>query len=614
VAAGEEDEPALEIPPDVVPMADVYFIPDDDPEPRVDPRQDEPRPPVGRSVVGSTLTGLGVIGAVVAAVLPWSGALGLTGLRGLAAGRSWLIWLLLAFAAAVVLGVIALVRPGRRVRWWGVAAALAGSALSGLALVGLPAELAVGPGPGLACVALAVLAAGQVAAAVSRSAEPGWRWRPAGIAASVAVVVLVGAGLGSAGLVAVNNVDATTSAGPVTAVSGAPPSVVDTVVWRRGVSVYDVAGSSVLAFGHAEHGVATMSGVSVLDLATGRERWHHYERGWQVLDAALTGDGRITIVVVNSATGTDALGFDAATGDQLWRDRLGSGFNCTYAGKGQIAPIGGCLGQLITGDGVLYAAGGAPNPVGAPDIVGPATYVSARDGRSWPVPVGADCRLRGAGGDAGGLYVLDQCVSPGFPEPHLISEQVVGYDLTGRQRWSSPLQLQRGTVAGILGPVFVRGDVVLAEQEQRYVALNTATGAQLWSTSDPFEPEAVVTDGTRLAWASGIQVTTMDLHSGAQLWQHDWNFPLEADLPAIAGGHLYLIQHTLGPDVYNCARDATLLLLDTTTGKYVAPRGSGLPAGVGNDCGPDVQDRTYLRGSYMVLATASTITVLAGHR
>jgi len=112
--------------------------------------------------------------------------------------------------------------------------------------------------------------------------------------------------------------------------------------------------------------------VSVLDLATGRERWHHYERGWQVLAAAFTGDGRIAIVVVNSATGTDALGFDAATGDQLWRHRLGSGFNCTYAGKGQIAPIGGCLGQLITGDGVLYAAGGAPNPVGAPDIVGPA--------------------------------------------------------------------------------------------------------------------------------------------------------------------------------------------------------------------------------------------------
>src|SRR6201999_239643 len=148
----------------------------------------------------------------------------------LTTGQSWLIWLLLAVAVAAVLGVVALVRPGRRVRWWGAAAAVAGGALAGWAIVGLPADAAVGVGPGLACVALVVLAAGQLASALARAAEPAWLWRPAGIAAAAVAVVLAGAGLGSAGLVHAQDVDATTAAGPIAAVTGPPPSVVDTIL------------------------------------------------------------------------------------------------------------------------------------------------------------------------------------------------------------------------------------------------------------------------------------------------------------------------------------------------------------------------------------------------
>ncbi|HEX4704476.1 MAG TPA: PQQ-binding-like beta-propeller repeat protein [Pseudonocardiaceae bacterium] len=592
---------------EVVPLGDVFYFTDsDDDYPPPPPRR--PVRPVGRPVVGSTLTGLGLVGTVVAAGLPWSGAQGLVGIRSLLATASWLMWLLITVAAALVIGVVVLARPRRRGLWWGAATALAAAALSGYAVVALPTDRSVGPGPGLACVALVVLAVGQVLAVLSRQVGPRWQWRPAGIAAGVAVVVLAAAGFASVRLVDASDIDATTASGPVTPVTGDPPSTVDTLVWRKYLTVFDVAGSSALVAGRVQHGDAAMAGVSILDLRTGRERWHHYERGWTVQETGLTGDGSTALVVINTANGVDAVGFDAAAGTLRWRQHLAAGFDCAAPKPGQIQPIGGCSGQLITGDGLLYVTAGIdPTMTGAP-----VTYLAARDGRTWPVRIGTDCRVRGAGADAGGVYVLEQCVSPGFPEPHLLSEQVAGYDLTGRQRWSSPLDLVRGTVAGQLGPVFVRGDVVLAEQEQRYVALDAATGAQLWTTTDGFEPETTVTDGSRLAWASGVDVVTLDLHTGDQLWQRSWEFPEEADLPAIAAGKLYLIKHTIGPNPYTCAEHAQLLLLDPATG-HDTLAGSGLPGGAGNDCGPDVQDRTFLRGGLVVLVTANTITVLSGH-
>ncbi|HKN98982.1 MAG TPA: hypothetical protein VJX10_17815, partial [Pseudonocardiaceae bacterium] len=140
--------------------------------------EEEPPVPLGRPVVGSTLTGVGVVGTVVAAALPWADGLNLLASRGTADGADVVVWLLLALGASAVLGVLALVRPRRAARWWGVVVAAAGAAVSGWALVGLPAQSSVGVGPGVACAALAVLAAGQLVNALTGPVEPGWRWRP----------------------------------------------------------------------------------------------------------------------------------------------------------------------------------------------------------------------------------------------------------------------------------------------------------------------------------------------------------------------------------------------------------------------------------------------------
>lgn len=596
-----DDEPVLDIRPlsDIVPLDDVYLV--DEPDADQPPRAPAPKPPVGRPVVGTTLTGAGVAGTVVAAALPWSAGRSLPGIHDQTTGQSWLIWLLFTVAAAALLGLAALLLPGRRIRWWGAVLALAAAALSGWSVVGLPADEPVGVGPGLACAALVVLAVGQVAAALSRTVDRRWRWRPAGVAAAVVAALLAAAGYGSAGLSFARDVDATTAAGAAPAVTGTPPSTVDRKLWGRTARVYDVAGGIAIVVGDTQHGGTTLAGVSVLDLRTGTERWHHYERGWSVREAALTRDGRTAFVVLDTSNGAQAVGFDAASGVVRWRQRLASAVECVAPAPDQIAPIGNCAGQLVTGDGLLFVDGS-----------GHITYLAARDGRSWPIRLGgAGCRVRGAGADGGGVYVLEQCVSAGFPEPHLVSEQVIAYDLDGGTRWSRALDIVRGTVAGDLGPVFVRGDVVFAEQEERYFALSVRTGAQLWTTTNGFEPETTLTDGSHLVWSIGTDILAFDLHTGTQLWQRSWLFPQEADLTGLADDTLYLLQRTVGPNPYTCAQHATLLTVTPASGAALATP-VALPAGAGDDCGPNVQDRGFVSGSLVVLLTANTITVLTG--
>jgi outer membrane protein assembly factor BamB len=592
-----DDEPVLDIRPlsDVVPLDDVYVIGEPVPD-----RPRAPRAPVGRPVVGGTLTGVGVAGTAVAALLPWSAGQSLPGLHSLVAGRTWLVWLLVTAAAAEVLGVLALLRPGRRLRWWGAVVAAGGAALSGWAVLALPADQPVGVGPGLACATLFVLVVGQLCAALTRTQRRRGRWRPALVAAAVVVVMLAAAGYGSARFVVARDVAATTAVGPLPAVTGTAPSVVDRKVWGTTARVYDVAGSVALVVGGTQRDGATLSGVSVLDLRTGAQRWHHYERGWSVREAALTADGTTAFVVLDTASGTEAVGFDVAAGTIRWRQRLATGVDCVAPRPDRITPVGACAGQFTTGDGLLFVDG-----------AGHVTYLAARDGRSWPVSLGGGCRVRGAGADGVGVYVLDQCVSAGFPEPHLIGERVIAYDLDGRRRWTRALDAVRGTVAGGLGPVFVRGDVVLAEQEQSYVALSTATGAELWNTTDGFEPATTATDGAHLVWSIGTEILGLDLHSGVLLWRRSWQFPEEADLTGVADGHVYVLRRTVGPNPYTCAEHAVLLTLVPASGAAAGPP-SSLPAGAGDDCGPNVQDRGFLRGSLVVLVTANTITVLTG--
>jgi outer membrane protein assembly factor BamB len=367
--------------------------------------------------------------------------------------------------------------------------------------------------------------------------------------------------------------------------------------------VSDVAGSVALVVGEHQRGKIQLPGVSVLDLRTGAERWHHYERGWKIREATLTQDGSIALVVVDTVLQSEAIGFDAATGVIKWRQRLGISVNCRYPSSDELSPVGGCAGELVTGDGLLYTSA-----VGRDGIL-PVTYLPAATGHKWPIHLAEGCRLRGAGADAGGVYVLEQCVSTGFPEAHLISETAVAFTLTGVERWATPLSLVKGSVAGVFGPVFVRADVVFFQQEQNYAALNSANGRQLWTTTDGFEPETVVTDGTHLAWSTGIQAIMLDLHTGTFRWSHEWDFPEEADLPMLANGRLYLVQHTVGPNPYTCAKHAALITLDATSG--ATTHIGRLPGGAGNDCGPDVEDRSYLRGPLMILTTGNSITVMS---
>lgn len=220
---------------------------------------------------------------------------------------------------------------------------------------GLPS----GPGPVIATVAMTVLAVAQVAA-IWRPTT-GWWSAIAGLA--VAAVLAVAAGLGGAAFAAARDVDITTS--------GAHAPVV--LAQQEGA----------------------LSGITARDAVTGAQRWHHWERGWTSPFVGLSPDGGVAYLEVGAVGERDALAFVAATGEPLWRKRLGPS-----EWVADVTPPGpGIYGQRYL-------------PVGPGLVVGEADgrlrYLD-QDGREGTIGLDGGCGVIGVDGTEH-LYLVEACV------------------------------------------------------------------------------------------------------------------------------------------------------------------------------------------------------------
>lgn len=559
----------------------------------------DPGPPRGRlSGPGAVTAALAVCAVVAAAALPWSGGRDLVSARLLPGTRSTAVGLLTVLVVAAVLGALALARPRRAVVAWGVVAALAGAALSAWAYPGLPPTASVGPGPALAVWALVLLAWCLVRTVLRR--------RPATVArtavgAVLAAVTLVGAGLGGTAVAGAFDVDASTATSPGPPVPlGPAPASARVVRWSRPDPLGGVAGGAAVFAGRTARAGAALAGPVAVDLATGAERWHHYERGWTVRDLGTTADGTTVVAVVAAGDGLDAVAFDLATGAERWERRVAAGLDCPlsadHLGPDRIGPADACTGlppTLVVGDGLVFSSAGPP----AVD------YVDGLDGHTWRLPLDPSCRpvSATATGPVTDLYL--RCSSGG----QVTAERVVALDRAGRRLWSTELSVGPEDKAPDPGAFLPgAGGALVVARGSGGVALDATTGSTLWGTANGLDPSSASVDGGTLAWSTWYAASGYDPRTGVLRWQSQVTAP--ATVPVTGGGRVYLLSGASLGGV-RCDEPAGLTVLDAATGAAVGGRAS-LPAGIGSDCPAD-QPRGIVVGPLLVLSSASATAVLA---
>lgn len=188
----------------------------------------------------------------------------------------------------------------------------------------------------------------------------------------------------------------------------------------------------------------------------------------------------------------EVIALDAASGRQIWRQRLG-------------APISGAA--TIAG-GTVYVLGRD----------GTGWAIRAEDGRSlWKVNLRRD--IAGWQGYAAPAVDGDLVIFPGN------SGQLLAVDRrTGEERWSAQVAGSRigraiALIRDMTGePVIAGNQVIAGTSSGRIAAFDRATGAQLWSHDDGALSVPVVAGNSVFAIDDDSRLIRLDRNNGALVW------------------------------------------------------------------------------------------------
>jgi outer membrane protein assembly factor BamB len=317
-----------------------------------------------------------------------------------------------------------------------------------------------------------------------------------------------------------------------------------------------------------DQGDGSSGGVVALDLATGAIRWRVTTPLQVRGGAAVSG----TTVAAVQLDGT-VLGLDADTGATRWRSELGAGI--TPGAAAIFAPPATDAGDILVGNqrrlAAISAAEGAmvwavdPVPLGQDSQALSAIAIS--DG----VAIGAFNRALGGVGawdrsTGAELWRVEGALTTAINASPVVAggtvyvvngmDEVFALDVaTGAKRWQiklDPAGFDWGN-ATVGTPAIANGVLVVPTLYRDLVALDATTGFELWrhsgapslvrsthyrgASESGFEASPVITGD--IVWAADTagQLTALDLHSGALLWQTALGVPVLGGL-AVSGSWL----------------------------------------------------------------------------
>lgn len=311
------------------------------------------------------------------------------------------------------------------------------------------------------------------------------------------------------------------------------------IVWEACSNVRQelkvIAATEQFVYAGTIHEAASTGSIVAFHAATGREQWvvdvpvmnENYQDLNYWADGEFAGAG-VVVLSIDSWT----IGFDAATGDELWRTETPNELVAAHTAE-----------MALTAELGYQSFGPGPSLVHR--------YINARDRRSGEILWQLDLPRSVSISLAGDLILISEAGDGRDDVTIAVSAS------NGEEQW----RLHGEAIdASAFGDGVLFGTAPEMEVNPRLIAIDPTDGRTLWSTVvhrvAAFNPPAPVVDSRNAYGRQGDKLVAFDNHSGALRWSRINSTVLTAmDGTAIVaeGGRLIAIDATSGGEVWATA-------------------------------------------------------------